>query len=60
VKKYVDEAGIVAKWESTAWAKKRASAEKRRTLSDFERFQGMIHKKSRRDKVRKVLKAAKA
>jgi large subunit ribosomal protein L14e len=60
VKKYVEKAGVVAKWESTAWAKKRASAEKRRTLSDFERFQVMIHKKSRRDKVRKVLKAAKA
>ncbi|KAI9511019.1 ribosomal protein L14-domain-containing protein [Russula earlei] len=60
VKKYVDKSGIVTKWESTAWAKKRAAAEKRRTLSDFERFQVMLHKKSRRDKVRKVLKAAKA
>jgi large subunit ribosomal protein L14e len=60
VKKYVEEAGVVAKWESTAWAKKRAVAAKRRTLSDFERFQVMVHKKSRRDKVRKVVKAAKA
>jgi large subunit ribosomal protein L14e len=53
-------AEVVAKWESTVWAKKRAAAEKRRTLTDFERFQVMAHKKSRRDKVRKVLKAAKA
>ena len=60
MKKYVDEAGVVAKWESSAWAKRRAAAEKRRTLSDFERFQVMVHKKSRRDKVRKVIKAAKA
>ncbi|KAI9460091.1 ribosomal protein L14-domain-containing protein [Russula earlei] len=60
VKKHVDKTGFVAKWESTAWAKKRAAAEKRRTLSDFERFQVMLHKTSRRDKVRKVLKAAKA
>ena len=60
VKKYVEEAGIIAKWESSAWAKKRSGAEKRRTLSDFERFQVMVHKKSRRDKVRKVIKAAKA
>jgi large subunit ribosomal protein L14e len=60
VRKYVEKAGTVAKWESTAWAKKRAAAGKRRTLTDFERFQVMIHKKSRRDKVRKVLKGAKA
>ena len=60
MKKYVEEAGVVAKWDSSAWAKKRAAAEKRRTLSDFERFQVMVHKKSRRDKVRKVVKAAKA
>ena len=56
MKKYVEEAGIVAKWESSAWAKKRVAAEKRRTLSDFERFQVMIEKKSRRDKVRKPLR----
>lgn len=60
MKKYVEKAGVVAKWESTAWAKKRAAAEKRRTLSDFERFQVMVLKKSRRDNVRKVLKTAKA
>jgi large subunit ribosomal protein L14e len=60
VKKYVEKAEVVAKWESTLWAKKRAVAEKRRTLTDFGRFQVMLYKRSRRDKVRKVLKAAKA
>jgi len=60
VKKYLEKADIVSKWESSAWAKKRAAAAKRRTLTDFERFQVVVHKKARRDKVRKVLKAAKA
>ena len=60
VKKYVDKADVVSKWESSAWAKKRAAVAKRRTLCDFERFQVLVHKKARRDKVRKVLKAAKA
>jgi large subunit ribosomal protein L14e len=60
VKKYVEESGVVAKWVSTAWDKERAAADMRRTLCDFDRFQVMIHKKSRRDKVRKVVKAAKA
>ncbi|KAI0260319.1 60S ribosomal protein L14 [Gloeopeniophorella convolvens] len=60
VKKFLEKAGTVEKWESTAWAKKRAATEKRRTLTDFERFQVIIHKKARRDKVRKVLKAARA
>ncbi|KAH9057974.1 60S ribosomal protein L14 [Lactarius deliciosus] len=60
VKKHLEKADTVSKWESSAWAKKRAAAAKRRTLTDFERFQVVVHKKARRDKVRKVLKAAKA
>jgi len=60
VKKYVEKGDIVSKWELSAWGKKRAAVAKRRTLTDFERFQVMIHKKSRRDKVRKVLRGAKA
>jgi large subunit ribosomal protein L14e len=60
VKKYVEKADVVTKWESSSWAKKRAATAKRRTLTDFERFEVLIHKKARRDKVRKVLKAAKA
>jgi large subunit ribosomal protein L14e len=42
VKKCVEKAEVVAKWESTLWAKKRAVAEK---LTDFERFQVMLYKK---------------
>ena len=33
--------GIVEKWEQSAWAKKREQREKRRGLSDFERFKVM-------------------
>ena len=59
MKKYVEEADVVTKWESSSWARKRAATAKRRTLTDFERFEVLLHKKARRDKVRKVLKAAK-
>ena len=55
----MEKADIVSKWESSAWAKKRAASAKRRTLTDFERFQVVVHKKARRDKVRKVLNASK-
>ncbi|KAI0052025.1 60S ribosomal protein L14 [Auriscalpium vulgare] len=60
VKKYVEKEGIVEKWDSSAWAKKRAATEKRRTLNDFERFQVLLLKKARRDRVRKVVKSSKA
>jgi large subunit ribosomal protein L14e len=57
----VDKEGVVAKWESSTWAKKRAAMEKRRSLNDFERFSVMVTKKQRRDVVRKSLaKVAKA
>ena len=49
---------IIAKWELTPWAKKRAAAEKRRALTDLEDFQVM--KRSRCEKVREVLKGDKA
>jgi large subunit ribosomal protein L14e len=38
VKKYVEKTDIVAKWDASSWAKKRASVSKRRTLGDFERY----------------------
>lgn len=61
VRKFVEKEGIVAKWESSAWAKKRAAIQKRRSLNDFARFEIMLAKKARRDVVRKALaKAAKA
>ncbi|KAH9169637.1 ribosomal protein L14-domain-containing protein, partial [Lactarius sanguifluus] len=45
VKKYLEEADPVSKWESSASAKKRAAAAKRRTPTDFGRFQVLVHKK---------------
>lgn len=48
VKKTFEESGVVEKWEKSAWAQKRASSEKRKNLTDFERFQVMLLKKQRR------------
>ncbi|KAJ1302244.1 hypothetical protein OPQ81_001065 [Rhizoctonia solani] len=59
VKKYVEKTDVVAKWDASAWAKKRASVAKRRTLGDFERFSVMLFKKQRRDAVNKSLAKAK-
>ncbi|KIJ58822.1 hypothetical protein HYDPIDRAFT_177995 [Hydnomerulius pinastri MD-312] len=61
IRKQLEKEGLVAKWENSAWAKKRAAIEKRRSLNDFARFEVMLAKKARRDVVRKSLaKAAKA
>ena len=60
VKKYVEKEGIVEKWEKSSWAQRRAAIEKRRKLNDFDRFQVMLQKKARRDRVRKVLKGSKS
>ena len=60
VKKYVEKEAVVEKWEKSSWARKRAAIEKRRKLNDFDRFQVMLQKKARRDRVRKVLKGSKS
>ncbi|EDK42116.1 hypothetical protein PVL30_000286 [Lodderomyces elongisporus] len=49
---------VDSKWASLGWAKKLASRERRRELSDFERFQVMVLKKQRRYATKKA--AAKA
>jgi large subunit ribosomal protein L14e len=59
VRKQVEAEGVVEKWEKSAWAQKRASVEKRRALTDFQRFVVMIAKKRRSDSVRKSVRAAK-
>ncbi|KAG8699253.1 hypothetical protein FRC11_013813, partial [Ceratobasidium sp. 423] len=59
VKKYVEKTDIVAKWDASSWAKKRAAVAKRKTLGDFERFSVMLYKKQRRDAVNKSLAKAK-
>lgn len=64
VKKQWEAAGVEAKWATSGWAKKIASRERRRELSDFDRFKVMVLKKQRRFEVRKAAakgaKAAKA
>ncbi|KAF3941635.1 hypothetical protein ABW19_dt0200158 [Dactylella cylindrospora] len=45
VKKYWTEAGVDDKAAASTWAKKRASRERKRTLTDFERFKVLVLKK---------------
>lgn len=58
VKKLFEQEGIAEKWTNSKWAQKRAAMERRRNVNDFERFAVMIAKKSRRDTVRKSVRAA--
>jgi len=61
VKKTWEKSDVDKKWSESAWAKKRVTREKRRTLNDFERFKVMVLKKQRRYEVRKAIaKLAKA
>jgi large subunit ribosomal protein L14e len=55
VKKAWEKAGIEEKWQESAWAKKRAQKERRRALTDFERFKVMRLRKQARFEVRKSL-----
>lgn len=59
VKKQVEAEAIVEKWEKSAWAQKRAAVNKRRSLTDFQRFVVMVAKKRRSDSVHKSVHAAK-
>ncbi|KAI4124411.1 MAG: hypothetical protein LQ347_005749 [Umbilicaria vellea] len=54
VAKAWEKEGIEQKWDESAWAKKREQREKRRTLSDFERFKVMRLRKQARFEVRKA------
>ncbi|RDW80095.1 hypothetical protein BP6252_04733 [Coleophoma cylindrospora] len=55
VKAAWEKAGIEAKWQESAWAKKRSQKERRRALTDFERFKVMRLRKQARFEVRKSL-----
>lgn len=55
-----EKAGIDAKWQESAWAKKRAQRERRRALTDFERFKVLRLRKQARFEVRKALAKVKA
>ncbi|TVY47224.1 60S ribosomal protein [Lachnellula occidentalis] len=60
VKAQWEKAGIEAKWQESAWAKKRSQKEKRRALTDFERFKVMRLKKQANFQVKTSLAKLKA
>jgi large subunit ribosomal protein L14e len=55
-----DSEGIQAKWEESSFGKRRLARLRRATLSDFERFQVMMHKKEAGLKLRQEMKKAAA
>ncbi|KAL0475256.1 ribosomal protein L14 domain-containing protein [Neurospora intermedia] len=60
VKKAWEAAGIDAKWKESNWAKKQLQQERRKALTDFDRFKVMRLKKQRRFEERKTLAKIKA
>lgn len=52
VKKVVESSGVLAKWSQTAWAKKLAAREARKSLGDFDRFKAMHLKKRKAHRIR--------
>ncbi|EGO53611.1 hypothetical protein NEUTE1DRAFT_119247 [Neurospora tetrasperma FGSC 2508] len=60
VKKAWEAAGIDAKWKESNWAKKQLQQERRKALTDFDRFKVMRLKKQRRFEERKALAKIKA
>lgn len=60
VKKQWVKAEIDSKWKETNWAKKREQNDRRKGLSDFDRFKVLRLKKQRRFEERKALAKIKA
>ncbi|KAF7541934.1 hypothetical protein G7054_g316 [Neopestalotiopsis clavispora] len=60
VKKFWEKAEIDAKWKQSSWAKSKDQKEKRRNLTDFDRFKVLRLKKQRRFEQRKALAKVKA
>ncbi|GAB0135683.1 hypothetical protein EsDP_00004012 [Epichloe bromicola] len=60
VKKLWEKNEIDAKWKESNWAKKREQIQRRKTLTDFDRFKVMRLKKQRRFEERKALAKVKA
>ncbi|CAM9024078.1 unnamed protein product [Wickerhamomyces anomalus] len=58
VAKKFEAAGVESKWSSSSWAKKIAQRERRRALTDFERFQVLVLKKQKRYAVKKAVSKA--
>ncbi|KAI1079590.1 ribosomal protein L14-domain-containing protein [Whalleya microplaca] len=55
-----EKAEIDAKWKESKWAKRKDQTERRRALTDFERFKVLRLKKQRRFEERKALAKVKA
>jgi large subunit ribosomal protein L14e len=60
LKKQWEKSEIDAKWKESNWAKKREQIERRKALTDFERFKVLRLKKQRRFEERKALAKVKA
>lgn len=60
VRKQWEKSEIDSKWEQTNWAKKRDQIERRKNLTDFDRFKVLRLKKQRRFEERKALAKIKA
>ncbi|KAK2075272.1 hypothetical protein P8C59_009412 [Phyllachora maydis] len=60
VKKVWESEEVEKKWAATNWAKKREQQQKRKALTDFERFKVLRLKKQRRFEERKALAKVKA
>lgn len=60
LKKQWEESKVEATWSESAFAQKRAKLQRRRTLTDFERFKVMRLRKQARFEVRKSAAVAKA
>lgn len=58
VAKKWESSGVEAKWNVSAWAKKIVQRQRRRELTDFERFQVVVLKKQRRYAVKKAVAKA--
>ncbi|KAI9856028.1 MAG: hypothetical protein M1824_005726 [Vezdaea acicularis] len=55
-----EEAGVDKKWEENSWAKKRKQQDRRKALTDFERFKVLRLKKQSRFEIRKSLAKVRA
>eukprot|EP01130_Rhizamoeba_saxonica_P007043 TRINITY_DN2821_c0_g2_i1.p1 TRINITY_DN2821_c0_g2~~TRINITY_DN2821_c0_g2_i1.p1 ORF type:complete len:161 (-),score=6.32 TRINITY_DN2821_c0_g2_i1:134-547(-) len=47
------EADVIGKWKKSRWARKRMMKQRRRSLSDFDRFQVMVAKKKKNRVIRR-------
>ena len=51
-----EEAGTLAAWEKSSWAKKLIAKKKRASLNDFDRFKVMVARKQKREIIEKKMK----